>query len=49
MATFTIDSESKITGYTAGEAAPEGNAERFTTEGELAELAARSSPDNDAG
>jgi len=40
MATFTIDSENKITGYTAGEAVPEGNAERFTTEGELAELAA---------
>jgi len=40
MATFTIDRENKITGYTAGEAVPEGNAERFTTEGELAELAA---------
>ena len=40
MATFTIDSESKITGYPPGEAVPECNAERFTTEGELAELAA---------
>src|SRR5689334_16832962 len=40
MATFTIDSENKITGYAPGEAVPEGNAERFTTEGELAELAA---------
>ena len=40
MATFTIDSENKIAGYTPGEAVPESNAERFTTEGELAELAA---------
>ena len=41
MATFTIDSENKITGYAPGEAVPEGSAERFTTEGELAELAAQ--------
>jgi hypothetical protein len=40
MATFTIDSENKITWYAPGEAVPDGNAERFTTEGELAELAA---------
>jgi uncharacterized protein DUF3489 len=41
MATFTIDSENHITGYVLGEAVPDGNAERFTTEGELAELAAQ--------
>ena len=40
MATFTIDSENSITGYASGEAVPEGNMERFTTAGELAELAA---------
>jgi hypothetical protein len=41
MATFTIDSENNITGYAPGEAIPDGNAERFTTESELAQLAAR--------
>ena len=41
MATFTIDSENKITSYAPGEAVPDGNAERFTNEGELAELAAQ--------
>jgi len=41
MATFTIDSENNITGYGPGEATPARNSERFTTEGELAELAAQ--------
>ena len=41
MATFTIDSENNITGYAPGEAIPDGNTERFTTESELAELAAQ--------
>src|ERR1700730_13396628 len=41
MATFTIDSENNITGYAPGEAVPDGNTERFTTEGELATLAAQ--------
>src|ERR1700730_8783886 len=41
MATFTIDSENNITGYAPGEAVPDGNTERFTTEGELAQLAAQ--------
>jgi hypothetical protein len=40
MATFTIDSENNITGYAPGEAVPDGNTERFTTESELAQLAA---------
>ena len=40
MATFTIDSENKITSYAPGEAVPQGDTERFTTEGELAGLAA---------
>ena len=40
MATFTIDSDNSITGYASGEAIPEGKLERFTTAGELAELAA---------
>jgi hypothetical protein len=40
MATFTIDSENNITGYAPGEAAPDGNTERFTTESELGQLAA---------
>src|ERR1700730_8650660 len=41
MATFTIDSENNITGYAPGEAIPDGNTEQFTTEGELAQLAAQ--------
>ena len=41
MATFAIDSENNITGYSPGEAVPDGNMERFTTEGQLAELAAQ--------
>ena len=41
MATFTIDSENNITGYAPGEAIPDGDAERFTTESELAQLAAQ--------
>jgi hypothetical protein len=41
MATFTIDSENNITGYASGEAVPDGNTERFTTESELAQLAAQ--------
>src|SRR4030088_1804096 len=41
MATFTIDSENNITGYAPGEAVPDGNTERFTTESELAALAAQ--------
>src|ERR1700687_4372480 len=41
MATFTIDIENNITGYAPGEAVPDGNTERFTTEGELAQLAAQ--------
>ena len=41
MATFTIDSDNNITGYGPGEAIPAGNTERFTTEGELAQLAAQ--------
>jgi hypothetical protein len=39
MATFIIDSDNNITGYASSEAVPEGNMERFTTAGELAELA----------
>src|ERR1700724_1969942 len=41
MATFTIDSENNITGYAPGEAIPDNNTERFTTESELAHLAAQ--------
>ena len=41
MATFTIDGDNNITGYAPGEAVPDGNTERFTTEGELAQLAAQ--------
>src|SRR6202163_2070393 len=41
MATFTIDSENNITGYAPGEAVPDNDAEQFTTEGELAQLAAQ--------
>ena len=41
MATFTIDSDNNITGYASGEAVPDGNTERFTTEGELVQLAAQ--------
>jgi hypothetical protein len=33
MATFTIDSENNITGYASGEAVPDNDSERFTTEG----------------
>ena len=40
MATFTIDSDNNITGYASGEAVPDGNTERFTTESELGQLAA---------
>src|SRR5579859_2971464 len=40
MATFTINSENKITGYAPGDAVPDGNGELFTTEDELAEVAA---------
>src|SRR3977135_397375 len=41
MATFTIDIENNITGYAPGEAVPDGNTQRFTTESELAQLAAQ--------
>ena len=41
MATFTIDSENNITGYASGEAVPDNASERFTTESELAQLAAQ--------
>src|ERR1700688_2746770 len=41
MATFTIDSENNITGYAPGEAIPDNDSERFTTESELAQLAAQ--------
>ena len=41
MATFTIDSENNITGYAPGETVPADNPERFTTESELAQLAAQ--------
>jgi hypothetical protein len=41
MATFTIDSENNITGYASGEAIPDNDSERFTTESELAILAAQ--------
>jgi hypothetical protein len=41
MATFTIDTENNITGYASGEAVPDGNAERFPSEKQLAELAAQ--------
>jgi hypothetical protein len=41
MATFTIDSENNITGYASGEAIPDSSTERFTTESQLAELAAQ--------
>src|SRR6267142_945165 len=41
MATFTIDSENNITGYAFGEAIPDNDSERFTTESELAQLAAQ--------
>jgi hypothetical protein len=41
MATFTIDSDNNITGYASGEAVPDGNTERFTTDSELAQLAAQ--------
>src|ERR1700730_3737213 len=39
MATFTIDSDNNITGYASGEAIPDNDSERFTTEGELGQLA----------
>jgi hypothetical protein len=39
MATFTIDSDNNITVYGPGEAIPDGNTERFTTESELGQLA----------
>jgi len=41
MATFTIDNENNITGYAPGEAIPDNDSERFTTESELAQLAAQ--------
>src|SRR3982074_2704186 len=41
MATFTIDTENNITGYASGEAIPDNDSERFTTESELAQLAAQ--------
>src|ERR1700687_6140712 len=41
MATFTIDSENNITGYAPGEAVPDNDSERFTTESELGQLAAQ--------
>jgi hypothetical protein len=41
MATFAIDSENNITGYASGEAVPDSNTERFTTESELAQLASQ--------
>ena len=40
MATLTIDTENNITAYRTGEAIPDGSAERFTSEKELAQLAA---------
>jgi hypothetical protein len=39
MATFTIDTENNITAYRTGDAIPDGSAERFTSEKELAQLA----------
>ena len=39
MATFTIDIENNITAYRTGDAIPDGSAERFTSEKELAQLA----------
>src|ERR1700682_6250014 len=39
MATFTIDNDNNITGYASGEAIPDNDSERFTTESELAQLA----------
>ena len=41
MATFTIDGENNITGYAPGEAVPDNDSERFTTESELAALVAQ--------
>src|ERR1700724_543173 len=41
MATFTIDGDNNITGYAPGEAIPDNDSERFTTESELAQLAAQ--------
>jgi hypothetical protein len=41
MATFTIDNENNITAYRPGDAIPEGDAERFASEKELGEMAAR--------
>ena len=41
MATFTIDSDNNITGYAPGEAILDNDSERFTTESELAQLAAQ--------
>ena len=41
MATFTIDSENNITGYAPGEAIADNDSQRFTTESELAQLAAQ--------
>ena len=41
MATFTIDSDNNITGYAPGEAVPDNDSEQFTTESELAQLAAQ--------
>src|SRR5712692_77 len=37
--TFTIDNENNITAYRTGDATPDGSAERFTSEKELAQLA----------
>lgn len=41
MATFTIDTENNITGYAPGEAVPDNDSERFTTESELGQLVAQ--------
>ena len=41
MATFSIDSENNITGYAPGEAVPNNDSQRFTTESELGQLAAQ--------
>src|ERR1700687_3604201 len=41
MATFTIDNENNITGYAPGEAVPDNDSERFTTESEFGQLAAQ--------
>src|ERR1700704_5193868 len=41
MAAFTIDSDNNITGYASGEAIPDNDSQRFTTESELAQLAAQ--------